>query len=291
METKELLKKVRRIEIKTRGLSQQVFSGQYHSTFKGRGMAFSEVREYQPGDEIRTIDWNVTARFNHPYVKVFQEERELNVMLLIDISNSQSFGSSVQDKRELITELAAVLSFSAGMNNDKIGAILFSDKVEKFIAPKKGRKHILHIIAELLNFESKSKGTDISQALRFFDNVIKKRSILFVISDFIDKGFEDSLKITNRKHDVVALRVHDPRESSLPNIGIVPFQDAETGQIAWVNTSSVTTRKTYEKRFREDQKYLDDVFTRSKIDHIKLATGEDYIRQLVGMFKNHAKKR
>lgn len=291
METKELLKKVRRIEIKTRGLSQQVFSGQYHSTFKGRGMAFSEVREYQPGDEIRTIDWNVTARFNHPYVKVFQEERELNVMLMIDISNSQSFGTSVQDKRELITELAAVLSFSAGMNNDKIGAILFSDKIEKFIAPKKGRKHILHIISELLNFEAKSKGTNIAQALRFFDNVIKKRSILFVISDFIDRDFEDSLKITNRKHDVVAIRVHDPREVSLPNIGIVPFKDAETGRVAWVNTSSQATRKAYTKRFREDQKYLDDVFTRSKIDHIKVATGEDYIKQLVGMFKNHEKRR
>jgi uncharacterized protein (DUF58 family) len=291
METKELLKKVRRIEIKTRGLSQQVFSGQYHSTFKGRGMAFSEVREYQPGDEIRTIDWNVTARFNHPYVKVFQEERELNVMLLIDISNSQSFGTSVQDKRELITELAAVLSFSAGMNNDKIGAILFTDKIEKFIAPKKGRKHILHIISELLNFEAKSKGTSIAQALRFFDNVIKKRSILFVISDFIDRDFEDSLKITNRKHDVVAIRVHDPREVSLPNIGIVPFKDSETGKVAWVNTSSSATRQAYTKKFKEDQKYLDDVFTRSKIDHIKVATGEDYIKKLVGMFKNHDKKR
>ncbi|HYG52857.1 MAG TPA: DUF58 domain-containing protein [Flavobacteriales bacterium] len=291
METKELLKKVRRIEIKTRGLSQQVFSGQYHSTFKGRGMAFSEVREYQPGDEIRTIDWNVTARFNHPYVKVFQEERELNVMLLIDISQSQSFGTSQQDKRDLITELAAVLSFSAGMNNDKIGAILFSDKIEKYIAPKKGRKHILHIIAELLNFESESKGTNIAQALRFFDNVIKKRSILFVISDFIDRDFEESLKITNRKHDVVALRVHDPRESQLPDIGIVPFKDSETGEVLWINTSSLATRRAYEKRFREDQKYLDDVFTRSKIDHIKVATGEDYIKLLVGLFKNHAKHR
>ncbi len=291
METKELIKKVRRIEIKTRGLSQQVFSGQYHSTFKGRGMAFSEVREYQPGDEIRTIDWNVTARFNHPYVKVFQEERELNVMLLIDISNSQSFGTSTQDKRELITELAAVISFSAGMNNDKIGAILFSDKIEKYIAPKKGRKHILHIISELLNFEPKSKGTNIAQALRFFDNVIKKRSILFLISDFIDRGFEDNIKITNRKHDVVALRVHDPREASLPNIGLIPFEEAESGRVAWINTASLSVRKAYEKKFRADDKYLDDIFTKSKIDHIKLATGEDYIKKLVGMFKNHEKMR
>jgi len=291
METKELIKKVRRIEIKTRGLSQQVFSGQYHSTFKGRGMAFSEVREYQPGDEIRTIDWNVTARFNHPYVKVFQEERELNVMLLIDISNSQSFGSSQQDKRELITELAAVLSFSAGMNNDKIGAILFSDKIEKYIAPKKGRKHILHIISELLNFEPKSKGTDISHVLRFFDNVIKKRSIVFLVSDFIDRNFEDSLKITNRKHDVVALRVYDPREATMPDIGLVPFKDAETEKIIWINTSSSYNRKTYENKFRADEKYLDDVFVKSKVDHIKLATGQDYIKQLVSMFKNHDKIR
>lgn len=291
MDTKELIKKVRRIEIKTRGLSQQVFSGQYHSTFKGRGMAFSEVREYQPGDEIRTIDWNVTARFNHPYVKVFQEERELNVMLLIDISNSQSFGTSVQDKRELITELAAVISFSAGMNNDKIGAILFSDKIEKYIAPKKGRKHILHIISELLNFEPKSKGTSISQAFRFFDNVIKKRSIVFLISDFLDRGFEDSIKITNRKHDVVALRVYDPREASLPNIGLVPFKEAETGKIVWINTSASGTRKIYENKFKLDEKYLDDIFKKSRIDHIKLATGEDYIKQLVSMFKNHDKMR
>jgi uncharacterized protein (DUF58 family) len=291
METKELIKKVRKIEIKTRGLSQQVFSGQYHSTFKGRGMAFSEVREYQPGDEIRTIDWNVTARFNHPYVKVFQEERELCVVLLIDISNSQSFGSSTQDKRELIAELAAVISFSAGMNNDKIGAILFSDKIEKYIAPKKGRKHILHIISELLNFEPKSKGTNISHALRFFDNVIKKRSIVFLISDFIDRGFEDNIKITNRKHDVVALRVHDRREAILPNIGLVPFTEAESGEVTWVNTSSSSARKAYENKFKADEKYLDDIFKKSKIDHIKLATGEDYIKQLVSMFKNHDKMR
>jgi len=291
METKELIKKVRKIEIKTRGLSQQVFSGQYHSTFKGRGMAFSEVREYQAGDEIRTIDWNVTARFNHPYVKVFQEERELNVMLLIDISHSQSFGTNEQDKRELITELAAVLSFSAGMNNDKVGAILFSDKVEKYIAPKKGRKHILHIISELLNFEPKSKGTNIAQALRFFDNVMNKRSIVFLISDFIDDDFEESVRITNRKHDVVGLRVYDPREAQMPNIGLVPFRESESGDIAWINTSSSNVRRAYEKKYKENEKKLGEAFVKAKVDYISVATGEDYIKQLVAMFKHHAKIR
>lgn len=291
METKELIKKVRKIEIKTRGLSQQVFSGQYHSTFKGRGMAFSEVREYQAGDEIRTIDWNVTARFNHPYVKVFQEERELNVMLLIDISQSQSFGTNEQDKRDLITELAAVLSFSAGMNNDKVGAILFSDKVEKYIAPKKGRKHILHIISELLNYEPQSKGTNIAQALRFFDNIVSKRSIVFLISDFIDDDFYESLKITNRKHDVVALRIYDPREAKMPDIGLVPFRDSETGDVAWINTSSRAVRTTYEKKYAENQNRLNDIFVKSKIDYVTVATGEDYFKQLVALFKNHAKIR
>lgn len=291
METKELIKKVRKIEIKTRGLSQQVFSGQYHSTFKGRGMAFSEVREYQPGDEIRTIDWNVTARFNHPFVKVFQEERELNVMLMIDISNSQSFGTGVQDKRELITELAAVLSFSAGMNNDKVGAILFSDKIEKYIAPKKGRKHILHIISELLNFQPKSKGTGIAQAFRFFDSVVNKRSIVFVISDFIDTDFEESIKITNRRHDVVAIRVYDQREAKMPNIGLVPFRESETGDIAWINTSSSNVRRAYEKKYKETEKKLADTFVKARVDYISVATGEDYFRQLVAMFKNHDKFR
>lgn len=291
MDTKELLKKVRRIEIKTRGLSQQVFSGQYHSTFKGRGMAFSEVREYQPGDEIRTLDWNVTARFNHPYVKVFHEERELNVMLLIDLSKSQSFGTTEQDKRELLTEVAAVLSFSAGINNDKVGAILFTDKVEKYIAPKKGKKHLLYIIAELLNFEPSSKGTDISQALRFFDNVINKRSIVFLISDFIDTKFEDSLKITNRKHDVVAIRVHDPREAKLPNIGLVPFTDNETGDSIWINTSSPTARAEYEAKYKNDENKLKDIFVKSKVDYISIETGQDYIKPLVSMFKNHDKVR
>lgn len=291
METKELIKKVRKIEIKTRGLSQQVFSGQYHSTFKGRGMAFSEVREYQAGDEIRTIDWNVTARFNHPYVKVFQEERELNVMLLIDISHSESFGTGNQDKRELLTELAAVLSFSAGMNNDKVGAILFSDKVEKYIAPKKGRKHILHIISELLNLKPQSAGTNISQALRFFDSVVKKRSIVFLISDFIDTDFEETVKITNRKHDVVALRVYDPREAKIPDIGLVPFRESETGDVAWINTSSSNVRRAYEKRYKEHEKKLNDTFVRGKIDYVSVATGEDYFKQLVLMFKNHSKIR
>jgi uncharacterized protein (DUF58 family) len=291
METKDLIKKVRKIEIKTRGLSQQVFSGQYHSTFKGRGMTFSEVREYQAGDEIRTIDWNVTARFNHPYVKVFHEERELNVMLLIDISRSQSFGSNEQDKRELITELAAVLSFSAGMNNDKVGAILFSDKVEKYIAPQKGRKHLLRIISELLNLEPKSAGTNIAQALRFFDNVINKRSIVFLISDFIDVDFEEGIRITNRKHDVVALRVYDPREAQMPDIGLVPFRESETNDVAWINTSSANVRKAYAKKYKENEKKLTDGFVKAKVDYISVATGEDYIKQLVAMFKHHSKLR
>lgn len=291
MDTVELLKKVRRIEIKTRGLSQQVFSGQYHSTFKGRGMAFSEVREYQPGDEVRTIDWNVTARFNNPFVKVFQEERELTVMLMIDISNSQAFGSKEQDKKELITEIAAVLSFSAGMNNDKVGAILFTDKVEKYIAPKKGRKHLLHIISEILNIEPTSKSTDINQALRFFDNIVSKRSIVFLLSDFIDQGFEDSLKIVNRKHDVVSIRVHDVREAELPSIGLIPFRDAETGEVVWINTSSQQVRNEYLKRFRADEVKLEEIFVKSKVDFMSVSTGEDYIKKLIALFKNHDKIR
>ena len=291
MDSKELLKKVRRIEIKTRGLSQQVFSGQYHSTFKGRGMAFSEVREYQPGDEIRTLDWNVTARFNHPFVKVFQEERELNVMLLLDVSKSQAFGTTQQNKRELLTEVAAVLSFSAGLNNDKVGAILFSDKVEKYISPKKGRKHLLHIISELLNFEAKGKGTDIGGALRFFDNVINKRSIVFLLSDFIATGFEESLKITNRKHDVVAIRIHDKREEELPNLGLIPFDDNETGVVQWINTRNTNVRLEYAKKHKNDLLKLQDSFVKSKTDYISVETGKDYIKPLVALFKNHDKHR
>jgi uncharacterized protein (DUF58 family) len=228
METSELLKKVRKIEIKTRRLSQDLFSGEYHSAFKGRGMSFSEVREYTPGDDIRSIDWNVTARFNHPYVKVFEEERELTVMILVDVSASEHFGTQKQLKQDMVTELCAVLAFSSLQNNDKIGVIFFSDKIEKFIPPKKGKSHILAIIRELLEFKPESKKTNISEALRYFTNAIKKKSIAFVISDFMDKDFTDALKIASGKHDVIALRVYDKREKELPNVGLVKFRDAET---------------------------------------------------------------
>ena len=285
METAELLKKVRLIEIKTRGLSHQVFSGEYHSAFKGRGMAFSEVREYMPGDEIRTIDWNVTARFNHPYVKVFEEERELTVMLLVDVSGSESFGTDTQLKRETITELCAVLAFSAIQNNDKIGVLFFSDQVEKFIPPKKGKSHILRIIRELLEFKPESQGTNIEVALGFFNNAIKKRSICFVLSDFMDDGFEDSLKIANRKHDVVALRIFDRREWDLPNMGLVRFRDAETGELRWVNTSSSEVRRKWRDRAQDQDKNLRDIFRRAGVDAAHMSTGDGYIKPLKALFK------
>ncbi|RZL05563.1 MAG: DUF58 domain-containing protein, partial [Pedobacter sp.] len=242
MDTKDLLKKVRKIEIKSRGLSNQIFSGEYQSAFKGRGMAFSEVREYQVGDEIRTIDWNVTARFNHPYVKVFDEEREMTVMLLVDVSGSKNFGTQTQLKQELATELCAVLAFSAIQNNDKVGVLFFSDQVEKFIPPKKGRSHILMIIRELINFEPKHKGTNIAEALRFFTGAIKKRCTSFLISDFMSSSFENELKIANRKHDLVALRLFDLHEEEFPNLGVIPVKDEETGQVAWINTSDKEVR-------------------------------------------------
>ena len=245
METTELLKKVRKIEIKTRGISQELFSGEYHSAFKGRGMSFSEVREYQMGDEIRTIDWNVTARFNHPYVKVFEEEREFTVMLLVDVSGSENFGTRKQLKQDMITELCAVLAFSDIQNNDKIGVIFFTDKIEKFIPPKKGKSHILRIIRELIEFKPKSTKTNITQALRYFTNVIKKKSIAFVISDFMDVGFTDALKIASRKHDLVALRIYDKREKELPNMGLIKVQDPETGKMIWLDTSSKKIRNKY----------------------------------------------
>jgi uncharacterized protein (DUF58 family) len=285
VETTELLKKVRKIEIKTRGLSSQVFSGEYHSAFKGRGMAFSEVREYQPGDDIRTIDWNVTARLNHPYVKIFEEERELNVMLLVDVSGSEFFGTQQQTKEEMITELCAVLAFSAIQNNDKIGVIFFSDQVEKFIPPKKGKSHILRIIRELLTIEPKSKGTDISLALRYLSNVIRKRSIVFLISDFMDRGFNDALKIANRKHDIVALRIYDKREKELPNVGLVQMRDAETGQVRWVDTSSAAVRRLYASQNQKFEAQLKDIFNRSGVDTAFIGTGENYIRPLMSLFK------
>src|ERR1700741_2920350 len=264
METTELLKKVRKIEINTLGLSNQIFSGEYHSAFKGRGMAFSEVREYIPGDDIRAIDWNVTARFNSPYVKVFEEERELNVMLLVDISPSGSFGTHKQIKQDLITELCAVIAFSASTNNDKIGVIFFSDKIEKFIPPKKGKSHILRIIRELINIEPEGKGTDIGLALKYLTSVIKKKSIAFVVSDFIDdKNFEDPIKIANRKHDLVALRIYDRSKTTIPPIGLLKMRDSETGKIKWVNTSSKEFQKQMTVANLARDKKLKELFNRA----------------------------
>jgi uncharacterized protein (DUF58 family) len=286
METSELLKKVRHIEIKTRGLSNQIFAGEYHSTFKGKGMTFSEVREYQYGDPIRNVDWNVTARFSHPYVKVFEEERELTVVLLVDISGSRNFGTHQQYKQELMTEISAVLAFSAIKNNDKIGVILFSDKVEKFIPPQKGRKHILRIIQELLNFEPQSKQTNIAAALEYLTNAIKKRSIGFILSDFIDTKFNDALTIANRKHDMVALRVFDQREASLPSMGLVKMVDAETGSFKWVDTSNKHVRDEYQKWWNNHTQNLEQTFKRSGVDFTSVATGEDYVRPLIYLFKH-----
>jgi uncharacterized protein (DUF58 family) len=290
VETTELLKKVRKIEIKTRGLSNQIFSGEYHSAFKGRGMAFSEVREYMPGDDIRNIDWNVTARFNHPFVKIFEEERELTVMLLVDISASGDYGTRRQFKRELITELCAVLSFSAIQNNDKIGVIFFSDKIEKFIPPKKGKSHILRIIRELIDFKPSSSGTDIGGALRYFTNMIKKRSISFLISDFQTAGYDDALKIAARKHDLVAIRIYDHRESELPDIGLIRMQDAETGSLLWVDSSSKTTRERYKANWIKTQKTTEELFARSGVDQVKIATDQNYVQPLINLFKKREKR-
>lgn len=286
MDTAELLKKVRKIEIKTRGLSSQVFSGEYHSAFKGRGMAFSEVREYTPGDDVRTIDWNVTARFSAPYVKVFEEERELNVVLLVDVSASGLFGTLKQTKKDLITELCAVLSFSASTNNDKIGVIFFSDKIEKFIPPKKGKTHILRIIRELVNFEPTSTKTDISQALKYLTNVIKKKSIVFVVSDFIDNNyFEDAIKIANKKHDIVALEVYDKTEREIPPVGLVKLKDFESGEIKWVNTSSKDFQKQMKLHNLNFESRLKEIFNRAGVDHARLRTDQSYIQPLMNLFK------
>lgn len=281
----ELIKKIRKIEIKSKGLSNQIFSGEYHSAFKGRGMTFSEVREYQPGDDIRTIDWNVTARFNHPFVKIFQEEREMTVMLLIDISSSQNFGTSQQLKKDLVTELCATLAFSAIQNNDKIGVIFFTDVIEKFIPPKKGRSHILRIIRELLNFEPTNKKTNISFALRYFTNMISKRSTAFLVSDFMTAGFDQSLKIAARKHDLVALRVSDKREYELPDVGLVRVEDNETGESRWLDTSDKETRKTYAVRAKEHEDWLRYTFNKSGVDSASLVTGQSYVQPLMSLFK------
>ena len=289
METSELLKRVRKIEIKTRGLSKNIFAGEYHSAFKGRGMTFSEVREYQYGDDIRNIDWNVTARHNRPYVKIFEEERELTVMLMIDVSASRNFGTISKLKKNQITEIAAVLAFSAIQNNDKIGVIFFSDKIEKFIPPKKGRTHILHIIRELIDFYPEDKQTDIEQALEYMTNSIKKRCTCFVISDFIDEhDFAHALVIANRKHDVVALRVYDPRENQLPPVGMMYLRDAETGEQMWVDTSDKKLREAYEKYAFVREKELDAIFKRSGVDVANIRSDEDYVRALITLFKKRA---
>lgn len=285
MEATELLKKVRRIEIKTRGLSRHIFAGEYHSAFKGRGIAFSEVRAYQYGDDIRSIDWNVTARFNQPYVKIFEEERELTVMLLIDVSGSGQFGTSVTFKRDIMTEIAAVLSFSAIFNNDKIGVIFFSDKVEKTIHPKKGRKHILRIIRELLDFQTQSRNTNLNEPLRFLTNIIKKRCTAFILSDFIAPDFEESLKIASNKHDIVALKIFDKMENYLPDIGLVKVMDAETGAEKWIDTSSVATRDSYHKWWNIHLENNKNTFNRCGVDYAELRTDLDYVKPLIKLFK------
>lgn len=286
METAKLLKKVRKIEIKTKGLSTQVFSGEYHSAFKGRGMAFSEVREYTPGDDVRTIDWNVTARLRTPYVKVFEEERELTVMILVDVSASGKFGTLKQFKQDLITELCAVIAFSATQNNDKIGVIFFSDKIEKFIPPKKGKTHILRIIRELINIEPVQTGTNISFALKYLTNIIKKKSIAFIISDFYDShSFSDAIKVANKRHDVVALRVHDKHEQELPDIGLVKLKDNETGKFIWIDTSDKTTRKQLQINKLKHEAEIKDVFNRSGVDFTTIYTDEGYVKPLMNLFK------
>jgi uncharacterized protein (DUF58 family) len=288
VETSELLKKVRQIEIKTRGLSKNIFAGEYHSAFKGRGMTFSEVREYQYGDDIRSIDWNVTARFGHPYIKVFEEERELTVVLLIDVSGSRDFGTVSKFKKDIFTEIAATLAFSTIQNNDKIGVIFFSDKIEKFIPPGKGKKHVLFIIRELLNFTPQSNKTDIGNALRYFTNAIKKSSTAFVISDFMDSKFEKELVIANRKHDVVSLQVYDLRETELPDVGLVKLKDAETGERIWVDTSDKRLRTSYKHAWAESQLALQKVFTKSGVDFVSMSSADDYVKTLMKLFKMRA---
>ena len=285
METSELLKKVRQIEIKTRGLSNNIFAGQYHSAFKGRGMAFSEVREYQFGDDTRDIDWKVTARYVRPYVKVFEEERELTVMLLIDVSGSKDFGTVSQMKRDVTTEIAATLAFSAIQNNDKIGVIFFSDKIEKFIPPQKGRRHILYIIRELIDFRPDDRQTDINQALKYLTNAIKKRCTAFLLSDFIDRGnYRDALTIANRKHDIVAIQVYDRRETELPVVGLMKVRDAETGQERWIDSSSKRVREAYRTWWDKRQAEMNAAFQKSRIDAVSIRTEDDYVKALLALF-------
>lgn len=285
METSELIKKVRKIEIKTRGLSHNIFAGQYHSAFKGRGMSFSEVREYQYGDDVRDIDWNVTARFNKPYIKVFEEERELTVMLIVDLSDSLDFGTVSRTKRDMVTEIAATLAFAAIQNNDKIGVIFFTDRVEKFIPPQKGRKHILYIIRELINFEPQSKRTDIKVPLEFLTNAIKKRCTAFMISDFIDEGdYKDAMTIANRKHDLVAIQVYDRRLASLPKIGLVKFRDAESGEEMYIDTSSPKVQESQRIWWNRQREKLNSVLNRSRVDSVSVSTDQDYVKALLSLF-------
>ena len=291
MDANELLKKIRKIEIKTRGLSQNIFAGEYHSAFKGRGMIFSEVREYQPGDDIRDIDWNVTARHNKPYVKVYEEERELTVMLLIDVSGSRNFGARGDLKKERMAEIAATLAFSSIQNNDKVGVIFFSDKIEKFIPPKKGKKHILLIIREIISFEPESTGTNIDVALQFMTNAIKKRCSAFLISDFIDDhDYFKSMSIANRKHDLASIQVYDKRDAEMPNVGLIRIKDLETGQDRWIDTSTSYVRKAYAKDWYDQQQKLTSITTRSGVDLASVTTDEDYVKALLGLFRRRGAK-
>jgi uncharacterized protein (DUF58 family) len=284
VEATELIKRVRKIEIKSRGLSKHIFAGEYHSAFKGKGMAFSEVREYQYGDDIRNIDWNVTARFNHPYIKIYEEERELTVMLIIDVSGSREFGTQSLLKKNLITEISAVLSFSAIQNNDKVGVIMFSDRIEKFIPPKKGKQHILRIIRELLNFEPVNKGTNITGALRFLINAIKKRSTSFLISDFMDDNFDDALKIASKKHDLVGLKIYDVRETEL-----IKMLDAESGEDIWIDTSNNYIRDIYRHSWRRRSEDMNEMLSKLGVDFTSISTGEDYVKPLINLFKRRAR--
>ena len=289
MDANELLKKIRKIEIKTHGLSQNIFAGEYHSAYKGRGVIFSEVREYVPGDDVRGIDWNVTARQNKPFVKVYEEERELTVMLLVDVSGSRSFGAVGEAKMEKMAEIAATLAFSSIQNNDKVGMIMFSDKIEKFIPPKKGRKHILLLIREIINYQPENEGTDIDQALRFLTNAIKKRTAAFLISDLIDThDYTQSLMIASRKHDLVTLQVYDKRDCEMPNVGLVKMRDLETGETAWIDTSSKSVRKTYAKAWYDRQQWISSVMTKSGVDMTSIATDEDFVKALLGMFRRRS---
>ena len=285
MDTKELLKKVRKIEIKTRRLSDHIFGGEYHSTFKGRGMTFSEVRQYQFGDDVRSIDWNVTARYNEPYIKVFEEERELTMMLMVDVSGSELFGTTNQFKKDIVTEISATLAFSALQNNDKAGLILFSDEVELFIPPKKGKSHVLRIIRELLEFKPKSNKTDVAQALKFLASVMKKKAIVFVLSDFMAEDYERTIKITGNKHDVTGIRVFDPREEKIPNVGMVQMLDVETGQVKLINTQSKSVRISYEKYHTDRVNYFKESFTKSGCGVLDCRVDESYVKKLLGYFK------